>query len=147
MLSKATQLIIRQKRTNSKLGNPNTRGILAAVTAILNQAYRVSASTRWRFAFALRCHSNATRARLQIRPIVRKYAAPPTILQSYIRVRGVVWACGRGQTDRQTRVTNIHREAEKGTIFCMYLFNTWILDSNCFFHILIKESITYNVCV
>ena len=38
--------------------------------------------------------------RLQIRPIVHKgslYHAP-----SYIRVRAVVWAYGRGQSDRQT---------------------------------------------
>jgi len=27
---------------------------------------------------------------------------------SYIRVRAVVWAYGRGQTDTQTRVTTIH---------------------------------------
>jgi len=41
--------------------------------------------------------------RLQIRPIVRNYGAPPTIPQSYIRVHAVVWECGEGQkTDRQT---------------------------------------------
>jgi len=27
---------------------------------------------------------------------------------SYIRIRAVVWAYGRGQTDTQTRVTTIH---------------------------------------
>ena len=40
--------------------------------------------------------------RLQIRPIVQNYAAPPAILPSYIWLRAVVRACGRGQTDRQT---------------------------------------------
>ena len=30
------------------------------------------------------------------------------MLLSYIRVRAVVWAYGRGQTDTQTRVTTIH---------------------------------------
>ena len=54
--------------------------------------------------------------RLQIRPIVHKWRASPTTPPSYIRVRAVVWACGRGQTDthtdrhtdKQTRVTTIH---------------------------------------
>jgi len=39
--------------------------------------------------------------RLQIRPVVHHSL-------SYIRVRAIVWACGRGQTDTQTRVTTIH---------------------------------------
>jgi len=36
--------------------------------------------------------------------------ASPTIPPSYIRVSAIVWACGRGQTHRQTqtRVTTIH---------------------------------------
>ena len=46
--------------------------------------------------------------RLQIRPIVHNQGASPTTPPSYIRVRAVVWACGRRQTDRQTRVTTIH---------------------------------------
>jgi len=40
--------------------------------------------------------------RLQIRPTVHNYGASPTTPPSYIRVRAIVWACGRGQTDRQT---------------------------------------------
>jgi len=34
----------------------------------------------------------------------------PTILPSYIRVRAVVWECGKGQTHRQTQpaVTTDH---------------------------------------
>jgi len=40
--------------------------------------------------------------RLQIRPIVHNYGASPTTPPSYIRVRAIVWACGRGQTHRQT---------------------------------------------
>jgi len=44
--------------------------------------------------------------RLRICPIVHNYGASPTTTPSYIRVRAVVWACGRGQTDRQT-----HRHA------------------------------------
>jgi len=46
---------------------------------------------------------------LQICPIVHKQRAPPTI-PSYIRVRAVVWACVRGQTDRH-RGTDTHRLA------------------------------------
>jgi len=34
--------------------------------------------------------------------------AASTIPPSYIRVRAVVWAYGRGQTDTQTCVTTIH---------------------------------------
>jgi len=44
--------------------------------------------------------------RLQIRPIVHNWGAASTTPTSYIRVRAVVWAYGRGQTDRQT-----HRRA------------------------------------
>ena len=54
--------------------------------------------------------------RLQIRPIVHNQGAASTTPPSYIQVRAVVWAYGRGQTDRpththtdtQTRVTTIH---------------------------------------
>jgi len=46
--------------------------------------------------------------RLQTRPIVQNYAAPPAILPSYIWLCAVVRACGRGQTDRQTHVTTVH---------------------------------------
>ena len=44
--------------------------------------------------------------RLQIRPIVHNYGASSTTPPSYIRVRAIVWACVRGQTDRHT-----HRRA------------------------------------
>ena len=40
--------------------------------------------------------------RLQIRPIVHNYRAPPTTPPSYIQVRAVVWECGEGQTHRHT---------------------------------------------
>jgi len=40
--------------------------------------------------------------RLQIRPIVHNKGASPTSPPSYIRVRAIVWACGRRQTDRHT---------------------------------------------
>jgi len=40
--------------------------------------------------------------RLQIRPVVHNYGAPPTTPASYMLVRAVVWACGRGQTNRHT---------------------------------------------
>jgi len=56
---------------------------------------------------ALCCHSNETRAPTANPPIVHNYGASPTT-PSYIPVRAVVWACGCGQTDKQTRVTNIH---------------------------------------
>jgi len=46
--------------------------------------------------------------RLQIRPIVHNYGASSTTPPSYIRVRAIVWACGRGQIHRQTH-TRTHR--------------------------------------
>jgi len=39
---------------------------------------------------------------LQMCKVVHNYMAPPTILPSYIRVRGVVWEWAKGQTDRYT---------------------------------------------
>ena len=37
----------------------------------------------------------------------------PTIPPSYVRVRAAVWACGRGQTDRQTdRHTHTHTHTD-----------------------------------
>jgi len=53
-------------------------------------------------------HSNETRAPIANPPDSTELGAPPTVLPSYIWVRAVVWACGEGQTHRQTRVTNIH---------------------------------------
>jgi len=40
--------------------------------------------------------------RLQIGTIVHNYGASPTTSPSYIRIRAIMWACGRGQTDRHT---------------------------------------------
>ena len=62
--------------------------------------------------FALCCHSNATRAPIANAPNSAQLGGASTVPPSYIRVRAVVWADGRGQTDRQTdtqtRVTTIH---------------------------------------
>jgi len=69
---------------------------------------RASTSTRWNFAFTLCCHSNETRSSIANPPNSAQLGAPPTIPPSYIRVRAVVWACGDGQTHKQTRMTNIH---------------------------------------
>jgi len=41
---------------------------------------------------------------------------------SYIRVRAVVWACGRGQTDRQTdrhTHTHTHTDTRDHNTFCV----------------------------
>jgi len=47
--------------------------------------------------------------RLQVRPVVpAQIGASPTTPPSYIWVRAIVWACGRGQTDTQTHT---HRRA------------------------------------
>jgi len=56
--------------------------------------------------------------RLQIRPILHNSGAASTMPPSYIWVRAVVWAYGRGQTDRQTdRQTDT--EARDHTTFCV----------------------------
>jgi len=53
---------------------------------------------------ALCCHSNETRALISNPSNSAQLGGTPTILPTYIRVRAVVWACGRGQTHRQTDV-------------------------------------------
>jgi len=65
--------------------------------------HRASTSTRWHFAFALCCHSNETRAPIANPPNRAQLGGTPyTISPSYIWVRAVEWACGRGQTHRHT---------------------------------------------
>jgi len=51
-------------------------------------------------AIKLCCHSNAPRAPIANLPTSAQLGATPTIPSSYIRIRAVVWACDRGQTDR-----------------------------------------------
>ena len=57
---------------------------------------------------ALYCHSNETGSPNANPPNSAQLGGTRYHSPSYIRVRAVVWACGRGQTDRQTRVTTIH---------------------------------------
>jgi len=52
--------------------------------------------------------------RLQIRPIVHNRGASPTTPPSYIRVRAIVWACGRGQIHRHA---DRHADARDHNIF------------------------------
>jgi len=73
-----------------------------------NRAYRASTSTRWHFAFALRCYSNTMRAAITNPPNSAQLEGIPTIPPSYIRIRAIVWTCGRRQTDTQTQVSTIH---------------------------------------
>ena len=58
------------------------------------------------------CHSNATRALTANLPNSAQLGAAPTTPPSYIQVRAIVWACGRGQTDRHTDV------CDHNTFFC-----------------------------
>ena len=53
-------------------------------------------------------HSNATRTPIANPPNSAQLGGIPYHYPSYIRVRAVVWAYCRGQTDTQTRVTTIH---------------------------------------
>jgi len=59
-------------------------------------------STRRHFAFALCCHSNANPCTDCKSAQYCTARGTPTIPPSYILVRAVVWACGSGQTARQT---------------------------------------------
>ena len=53
--------------------------------------------------------------RLQIRPIMHNQGASPTTPPSYIRVRAIMWACGRGQTHRHiSRGLRLTRNVIKG---------------------------------
>jgi len=49
-------------------------------------------------------------------PNMAQLGGTPTIPASYIRVRAVVWVCGRRQTHKQTLVTNIHFANDSGEI-------------------------------
>ena len=59
------------------------------------------------------CHSNATRAPIANPPNSAQLGGIPYHSPSYIRVRAIVWACGRGQTHRYT-----HRRAWRQYISC-----------------------------
>jgi len=54
------------------------------------------------------CHSNETHATIANLPNTAQLKGTPTIPPSYIEVCAVVWECGKGQTDTQTAVANIH---------------------------------------
>jgi len=70
------------------------------------------ARTLRKLGFALCCHSNATGAQIANPPNSAQLGGSLYHAPSYIRVRAVVWAYGRGQadtdTDTHTRVTTIH---------------------------------------
>jgi len=57
--------------------------------------------------FALCSHSNATRAPIANLRNSAQLGAASTMPPSYIRVRAVVWAYGRGQTNTQTDTDNL----------------------------------------
>jgi len=58
---------------------------------------------------ALCCHSNETHAPIANPPNSAQLEGTPTIIPSHIRVRAVVWACGKGQTDTHTQ-THAHTQ-------------------------------------
>ena len=53
--------------------------------------------------------------------------AASTTPPSYIRVRAVMWAYGRGQTDTQTRVTTIHFASSSTHAKCNDIFLICVL--------------------
>ena len=105
----AAAVMLRTPPSTAVTGQPATRTCdkrRVILRTPPSPAGHLSAHTPRKLGFALCCHSNATRA-----PI----ANPPNSAQlggslnhapklHYIRVRAVVWAYGRGQTDRQTDV-------------------------------------------
>ena len=66
------------------------------------------------FTSLLCCHSNATRAPIANPPNSAQLGASPSTPPSYFRVRAIVWACGCGQTDRQTHT---HTDARDHNTF------------------------------
>jgi len=97
---------------------------------LIQTRHRASTSTRWHFASTLCCHSIAIRAPIADPPNSAQLGGTPYHSPSYIRVRLVVWACVRGQTDiqtyRQTRVTTrpIHfsSSTRNVTMYCIRCF-------------------------
>jgi len=80
---------------------------------------------------ALCCHSNATRASIPNPPNCAQLGGIPCHSDSvnlHPRVRAIVWACGRGQTDRQThrqthiqtRMTTMHSALSTTHAKCNY---------------------------
>jgi len=68
--------------------------------------------TRHYFVFALCCQSNANRAPLANLPNTAQLGGIPYHSPSYIQVRAITWACGRGQTDTHTNTqTDTHTDA------------------------------------
>ena len=70
------------------------------------------ARTPRKLGFALCCHINATGAPIANPPNNAQLGAASTTPPSYIPVRAVVWAYGRGQTDR-------HTDARDHNTFCV----------------------------
>jgi len=70
------------------------------------------AHTPRKLGFALCCHSNATRALIANPPNSAQLGGSLYHAPSYIRVRAVVLAYGRGQTDR-------HTDARDHNTFCI----------------------------
>ena len=68
----------------------------------------------WQLGFVLCCHSNATRAPIANPPNSAQLGGIPTIPPSYVGVRAIVWACGRGQADTQT---DTHTDARDHNTF------------------------------
>jgi len=55
------------------------------------------------------CHSSATRAPIRNPPNSAQLGGIPATPPSYIRIRAIVWACGRGQTHTDVRDHNTFR--------------------------------------
>ena len=78
------------------------------------------ACTLRKLGFALYCHSNATGAPIENLPNSAQLGGSSTTPPSYIRVRAVKWAYGRGQTHRQTDTyTHRHTDARDHNTFCV----------------------------
>jgi len=110
--------------------HPPVSGQHRAQTPPMQQAVRTMSSYRGMDAslyigFALCCHSNATRAPIANPPNSAQLGGSLFYAPSYIRVRAVVWAYGRAQTDRQThRHTHTHTDARDHNTFCVVYDST-----------------------
>ena len=121
---------------------------------LIDQLILITAALH-KLGFALCCHSNATRAPIANLPNSAQLGAASTTPPSYIRVRAVVWAYGRGQTDTQThtqtdtqtRMTTIHFASSTTHAKCnnhlmAMLATTISLKRNIFFYKICTNSST-----
>jgi len=79
--------------------------------------------------FALCCHGNAIRAPIADPPNSAQLGVSSSTPPSYIQVRAIVWACGRGQTHRHAwpqYISRCLRLTRNVKIMCYVFCHCWL---------------------